>query len=445
MNVLVLLARILCWISFLFMLLTTIKSPPGLLGGMIWFPKLWSSAWSPIFVLVAFIGAIMAGWAGQYFTLLIGFLTIILGIRHIWVVTREHHQYDNNFGLNWEDRIPSNMRAKLWKRRYQFIQPSSHCSQKQIDVEIGKSNPIDKPLLCDIHEPNPGIKRSGMVIIYLHAGAWQAFDKGILTSSLFDHLCEQGHVILDLAYSLAPEADLSRMLCDVKQAIIWLKAHAEDYQVNPESIVMMGASGGAHLALLTAYAPDHPAFQVMNPDADISVRAVISLFAVTDMVAYFDEYGLSTKRQPVVSSDITEDLLPRIYDKTWLDRWMTKTRIFPAYRYGNMPGGALLLVNLLGGTLKEVPDIYRQASPVFQVHPNCPATLLIYAQQDFFVNVSHGRRLHEALKLAGVTSIFLEVPEMVHAFDQGFGVSRRIAPGVQTITYDIERFLALMV
>ncbi|MBE0684552.1 MAG: alpha/beta hydrolase [Anaerolineaceae bacterium] len=429
----------------MFMLITAIKSPPGLVGGMIWFPKLWSSAWSPIFVLVAFIGAIMAGWAGKYFALLIGCLTIFLGIRHIWVVTREHHQFDNKFGPNWEDRIPSSMRVKLWKRRYQFIQPSSPHSHKQIDVEIGKSRPTDKPLLCDIHEPNPGIKRSGMAIIYLHAGAWQAFDKGFLTTSLFDHLSEQGHIILDLAYSLAPEAGLNRMLCDVKQAIIWMKSHAGDYQVNPERIVLMGASGGAHLALLTAYAPDHPAFQMMNPDADISVRAVISLYAVTDMVAYFDEYGLSTKRQPVLSSDIKEYLLPRIYDKTWLDRWMTKTRIFPAYRYGNMPGGALLLVNLLGGTLKEIPDIYKQASPIYQVHPDCPATLLIYAQHDFFVNVSHGRRLHEALKLAGATSIFIKVPEMVHAFDQGFGASRRIAPGAQTITYDIERFLALMV
>ena len=63
----------------------------------------------------------------------------------------------------------------------------------------------------------------------------------------------------------------------------------------------------------------------------------------------------------------------------------------------------------------------------------------------FFVGVSQGRRLHESLNLAGVTSILLEVTETVHAFDQYFGVSRRFAPAAQTVTYDIERFLALMV
>lgn len=445
MDILILLVKILFWISFLFMILTVIKSPSGLLGGMIWFPKLWSSAWSPIFVLIGIWGAIMTGWAGQYLSLVICLLTIFLGIRHIVLVTRNHHQLEQNFGQNCENLLPISIREKFWKRRYQFIQPSSSPANKQIDVEIGRSEPTDKPLLCDIHAPNSGISRSGLAIIFLHGGAWQAFDKGILVNSPFNHLCEQGHLILDLAYSLAPEANLTQMLLDVQQAIIWLKSHANDYQIHPDRIVLMGVSGGAHLALLTAYAQDHPAFQKSQPDVDFSVRAVVSSFAMTDMSQYFMEYGKSTKKQPVWSSEITEDLLPKVHDKTWLDCWMTKSRIFPAFRYGNMPGGALLLVNLLGGTLQEMPDIYKQASPVFQVSPNCPATLLIYAQQDFFVDVLHGRRLHETLKKAGVSSVLIEVPETVHSFYQYFGISPRIAPGAQTIMYDIERFLALMV
>ena len=177
---------------------------------------------------------------------------------------------------------------------------------------------------------------------------------------------------------------MNRMLCDVKQAISWLKSHSGDYQVNPERIVMMGVSGGAHLALLTAYAPDHPAFQGATAADEISVRAVITLFAVTDMLAYYSEYGKSNKKQPRLTSEITPELLPRLHEKTWLDRWLTRKRIFPAYRYGNIPGGALLLVNLLGGTPKEIRDVYLQASPLYHVNPKCPPTLLISAQQDFF-------------------------------------------------------------
>ena len=72
---------------------------------------------------------------------------------------------------------------------------------------------------------------------------------------------------MDVAYSLAPGADLNRMLGDVKQAIVWMKTHALEYKINPDRIVLMGVSGGAHLALLAAYAPDHPAFQACLPNS----------------------------------------------------------------------------------------------------------------------------------------------------------------------------------
>jgi acetyl esterase/lipase len=123
---------------------------------------------------------------------------------------------------------------------------------------------------------------------------------------------------------------------------------------------------------------------------------------------------------------------------------MTRMRAFPETRYANMPGGALLLVNLMGGTLKEIPEVYRQASPLQHVGPHCPPTLQVFDAQDFVVDASHGRRLHQALRDAGVPSVYLEYPETVHGFDQYIGVSRRIAPAGQAVTYELERFLALM-
>ncbi len=140
-----------------------------------------------------------------------------------------------------------------------------------------------------------------LAIIYLHGGLWQALDKDFLTQPLFRRLAAQGHVVMDLAYSLAPGADLNRMLGDVKQAIVWMKTHAREYEVDPERIVLMGVSGGAHLALLAAYAPGHPAFQGINPSADMSVRAVISMFGITDLSAFFNEYARSNPRQPELS------------------------------------------------------------------------------------------------------------------------------------------------
>lgn len=109
-----------------------------------------------------------------------------------------------------------------------------------------------------------------------------------------------------------------------------------------------------------------------------------------------------------------------------------------------MPGGPLLLIDLLGGTPGEVPEAYRLGSPIAHVRPGCPPTLQVLGDDDFVVDVSHGRRLHAALLEAGVPSVLVALPDTVHAFDQYFGVSRRVAPAAQAATYDIECFLALM-
>lgn len=409
-----------------------------------WIPKLWASAWAPFLALIGGLGALL-GWVSRDFSVILaGVLGVALGVRHTMIVTRSYNNFMQAFGNEWQNRISPELKARLWSKRYRFIQPASPAIPGMQNVNLGKSGTTDESLLCDIWTPPTGTTRTGLALIYFHGGLWQALDKDFLTQPLFRRLASQGHVIMDVAYSLTPGANLNRMLGDVKQAIVWMKSHAIEYEINPNRIVLMGVSGGAHLALLAAYAPNHSAFQGSFPMADMSVRAVISMFGITDLNIFFQEYGLSNRKQPEYSSQITDDLLPRIHNKTWLDKLMTRSRVFPAYRHANLPGGALLLVCLVGGTLKEIPDVYRMASPLVHVGKHCPPTLQIFDEQDFIINVSHGRRLHQALQEVGAASVYIEIPDTVHGFDQYFGVSRRVAPAAQSATYDLERFLALM-
>jgi acetyl esterase/lipase len=438
-------AKTLSYFSLFWGLWTIIKSPPGIIGGVIWLPKLWASAWAPFLALLGGLGTLF-GWLSQdVYAVLAGLLGVILGVRHTWIVTQQHANFALAFGDNWQDHIPVDLRARLYPQRYRFIQPAPPAVPGQRDVIVGKSADTADLLLCDIWQPPNDIPRTGQAIIYLHGGAWQALDKDFLTQPLFRRLVGQGYVIMDVAYSLSPAADLNRMLSDVKQAVVWMKTHALEYKINPDRIVLMGASGGAHLALLAAYAPEHSAFQSVYPNADMSIRAVISMYGMTDLSAFYREYGLSNPKQPEFTAQITDNLRPRLHDRTWMDKFLTRSRAFPAYRHANLPGGALLLVVLLGGTLQEIPDVYHQASPLAHVGDHCPPTLQIFGEYDFVIDVSHGRRLHQALCEAGATSVYLEIPDTVHGFDQYFGVSRRIAPAAQSATYEIERFLALMI
>jgi acetyl esterase/lipase len=445
MSILEIAALILGFLSLLAGICLNIKFPPGILGGIFWIPKLLAGAWSPFLAFAGILGATAGLISQNYLAAVAGLLGAILEYRHITLVTVDTDHFSRVFGPDWESRTNPSREVKNIRKRYQLIQPQAPEARGILDLDLKAGGESNRPLYADLWGPPEGIPRSGLAIMYFHGGAWQAMDKGILTQPLFRRLANQGHVILDVAYPLAPEADLNQMLVEVKLAILWMKDHAREYSANPERIVLMGVSGGAHLALLAAYTPDHPAFQQFAPGADMTVCAVISMFGVTDMAAFFKEYGNTTKKQPGFSSQITPDLLPRIHGRTWLDRFMTRSRAFPAYRYGNMPGGALLLVGLMGGTLNEIPEKYHLASPISHIGLHCPPTLQIFDDNDFIIDASHGRLLHKTLCEAGARSVYIEYPQTVHGFDQYFGVSRRISPSAQSATYEIERFLALMV
>ena len=155
--------------------------------------------------------------------------------------------------------------------------------------------------MSDVWQPNATVTPSGLAFIYLHGSAWSLLDKDVGTRPFFSHLAAQGHVIMDVAYRLAPETDMMGIVNDVKRAIVWMKENALTYGVNPNTIVVGGGSAGGHLALLTAYTANNSQFTPKELEGkDISVSAVISLYGPTDLEAmyYHTNQHLTTRETP---------------------------------------------------------------------------------------------------------------------------------------------------
>ncbi|MCZ7545384.1 MAG: dienelactone hydrolase family protein [Anaerolineae bacterium] len=66
---------------------------------------------------------------------------------------------------------------------------------------------------------------------------------------------------------------------------------------------------------------------------------------------------------------------------------------------------------------------------------------MLHGADDSFIAPDHSRRLHAALRAAGVTSVAVEYPGAEHAFDR---LLARWSPAALAAIYDVERFLALM-
>jgi acetyl esterase/lipase len=200
-------------------------------------------------------------------------------------------------------------------------------------------------------------------------------------------MAAQGYSVIAIDYRHAPKYKFPAQLEDVRAALQYIQAHADNLEVDTERMAVMGRSAGGHLATLAAY-----------QENAIPFRAVVSY------------YG---------PSDLTEGF----HDPPFPNPINTHT----------------VLRNFLGGTPDELSELYKQASPKSYVRPTLPPSLLIYGGRDHVVQSKFGRGLYSQLQATGNRAVWLEIPWAEHAFDAVFpGVSNQLA------LYYTERFIASM-
>ena len=387
---------------------------------ILWIPQLLHHAVSPFLVVMGVLGSIL-GWL---YDAPIAFIAGILGAGisafYIWRVTRPQSGFTKAYGANWQDKIPSDKKSRLLKHHWRLGLPPTLEPHFESDISFWMIPDSERNLLCDLWQPAPEIPRTGLAVIYFHGSGWYLSHKDFGTRPFFRQLTAQGHVVMDVGYRLCPEVDIYEMVGDVKRAVAWLKTNAEAYQIDPERIVLGGASAGAHLAMLAAYAPDHPQLTPSDvEDYDLSVRAVVSYYGPTDLEAVY-KY---THQERVIGLPKVEIGLPDAENKEI-----------------NMQDAGRL-DTLLRGHLHEIPEAYAQASPITHIHPDCPPTLLIQANLDFITPISATHALRDKLVECGVPVVHLVYPLTQHAFDL---LLPQVSPPAQAALYEVERFLALV-
>jgi acetyl esterase/lipase len=206
---------------------------------------------------------------------------------------------------------------------------------------------------------------------------------------------------------------------DVKRAIAWMKANASRYGVNPEKIALVGNSVGGHLALVAAYTPQHPE---LTPEdvgsASQSVCGVVSYYGPTDLLAAYEH---ENQQQFVGEPSVP---IGKSLDSKEFQRIIGRFDI------------------VLGGHPQDALNTYQLASPVTHVRPGCPPTLLIQGDKDLLVPVDATRALYTRLVESGVPAINIVLPWTDHGFDMLFP---QVSPPSQSVLYDVDRFLALLV
>ena len=394
--------------------------------------KIGATALSPLTVAVGLIAARLAlaqrDLKAAFWALWGG----LCGLWYIRAVTRPHPGFEQAFGADWEAQVPAPLKERMLPTRYSPWWPALPANF-QPDQVIGLHMETGGAILADLWKPHDPSQQTGAGIIYLHGSGWHYLKKDFYTRPFFRRLAGEGYVIADVSYAMAPKARLPEMLADVYRAIAWMKSHAAELGVDPNHIVLMGGSAGAHLALLAAYAAEAPGLKPADVHEDTSVCAVVSYYGPGDLRLaqehLFSHYGrLGTRVNQA-------------------DRALMALGGFIGRRIGFMPaesalsGAGTLIPAIFGGVPDEVPLLYSTASPITHIGPNSPPTLLIHGAHDFAIDAAQSRALYTSLRQAGVAAILHEIPYSDHVFDLFFSP---IAPAFQTSTYDVERFLSLV-
>ncbi len=384
------------------------------------------------------LGAVTAALGVRYrsrFAMLSGLLAATVGAYCISRVTAAHDGFEQAFGAGWKQRIAPDAERRMLPRRLSMRLPRVPEARWERDVSFWTIPGTDRQLLADIWEPATGVERTGTVIVYLYGGSWHFFDKDVLTRPLFRQLTAEGHVVMDAAHRSCPETDVIGMVGDVHRAIAWVKANAERYGIDPERVVVMGGSSGAHIALLAAYAPHDPTLIPAElRGADTSVMAVVSWYGIPEMASAFERWldQASATPSPQVWDRKEPGRAANLLNRLIIGRPLTAAQSPPA------PPIAELVENLLG-VEDDRPAMYNLASPIHHVTSACPPTLMFQGTHDVVVPLEAARRLHRSLETAHVPVVYVEYLWTEHAFDLMYPPLAN--PAAKAALYDLERFL----
>lgn len=132
----------------------------------------------------------------------------------------------------------------------------------------------------DVYRPSSASGKAP-VIVFLYGGGWEDGDKATYRF-VGAALAARGYLTVIPDYRVYPEVRFPAFLQDAAAAVAWTKRHAAEFGGDPDRLVLMGHSAGAHIAAMLAYDRQWLAAVGLDPERD--VRGLIGLAGPYDFL-----------------------------------------------------------------------------------------------------------------------------------------------------------------
>ncbi|MEE3168266.1 MAG: alpha/beta hydrolase [Chloroflexota bacterium] len=126
-------------------------------------------------------------------------------------------------------------------------------------------------------------------LVDVHGGVWTNGDRS--ANEVMDRaLAESGMVVAAVDFRQSPDHPYPAQVADVNLATRWLKAHAVEFNADPDTVGGIAGSSGGHTVLLSAMRPNHPAYSYIDlpgSDADASMKYLLLGWPIVDPYARY--------------------------------------------------------------------------------------------------------------------------------------------------------------
>lgn len=227
--------------------------------------------------------------------------------------------------------------------------------RQRLDLLLPKQRATDKPL---------------PVVVFIHGGGWRNGDKRSGVGQLARFVTDGNYAGVSIGYRLTDQGSWPTQIHDCKAAVRWIRGNAARYNLNPERIGIMGTSAGGHLVAMLGTSGGVESLEGKlgkYTDSSSRVTCVVDLFGPTEL--------LTMGKSPGLDHDAP-----------------------------NSPES-----KLVGGSLQEMKEVARQASPITHVSKDDPPFMLVHGTDDPLVPFQQSVKFQATLKQAGVEATLIKM------------------------------------
>ncbi len=230
----------------------------------------------------------------------------------------------------------------------------------------------------------------------MHGGMWM-FGTKDGEQQLFEQFAKAGFAVASIEYRFISEAIFPAQIHDVNAAIQWLRAHADEYGLDPTAIGTWGASAGGHLAALAGVTNDVEEFAGDGPYAEYS----------SDVQAAASWYGIMALHKMVETAPPESDM---------------------PYEEADSPES-----QLVGETIADNPDAGKYASPIEYLDSDDPPLLLYHGTGDELVGDGQSERMFEAARERCHETTYYALESLGHSSDEFYSELTSKPPATATV------------